>query len=207
MRVREALLVAGLVGGAACATLDPARAVRADFPGRPPFDLAGYREIVVSPFRDEGEIESLAPGKEAAASFVEELGRRQKIPVAAAAGPEPGEARFNRPGTLLLEGEIRLRTEVRKAINDTARPVEGPFKAPSALTERRNHVLELTLICRDGGSGEALFRKAYRETKFFDDTDSTLGSAFSELLERARQKFVRTILGEGRNEERILLLR
>jgi len=202
MRVREAVLVAGLAGGVACALLDPARSVRTDFPGRVPFDLSGYREIAVVPFRDEGATEGLAPGKEAAASIAEELGRRQKLPIAAEAEPKAG-----RPGTLIIEGEVRLKTEVRKAINEAGRPVEGPFRTGSALTERRNHVLELTLTCRDGASGEALFRKAYRETKFYRDTDSSAASAFSELLGRVRQKFLRTILGEGRNEERILLLR
>jgi hypothetical protein len=114
---------------------------------------------------------------------------------------------FGRPGTLVLEGDVRLKTEVRKAISESARPVDGPFRSGSGLTERRSHVLELTLTCRDGASGEALYRKAYRETKSYEDTDSSAGSAFFELLGRARQKFLRTILGEGRNEERILLLR
>ena len=202
MRVRELVVVAGLAGGAACAILGPVRAVRSDFPAPAPFDLSGYREIIVPAFRDAGPIEGLAPGKDAAASFAEELGRRQKIPVVAA-----DDAGTARPGTLLIEGEIRLKTEVRKAISETGRPVEGPFKARSALTERRSHVLELDLACRDGASGETLFRKAYRETKSLDDTDSSLGTAFSELLDRVRQKFIRTILGEGRSEERSLLLR
>jgi hypothetical protein len=207
MRFREVVLVAGLAGGAACALLDPARSVRADFPGVVPFDLSSFREIAVPPFRDEGAVEGLAPGKEAAASFAEELGRRQKIPVTVEADPGPTGIGFGRPGTLVLEGDVRLKTEVRKAISESARPVDGPFGSGSGLTERRSHVLELTLTCRDGASGEALYRKAYRETKSYEDTDSSAGSAFFELLGRARQKFLRTILGEGRNEERILLLR
>ncbi len=200
MRLRSLVLLAGLAGSAACAALDPARAVRADFPAVAPFDLAAYREIVVPPFRDEGPIEGLEPGKEAAVSFAEELGRRQKLPVARAVGA--GGA-----GTLVLEGEVRLKTEIRKAINQAGRPADGPFGAASSLVERRSHVLEIALTCRDGASGEPLYRKTYREIKNYEDTDSSAGSAFSELLDRARQKFLRTILGEGRNEERILLLR
>lgn len=199
MRFRDAALVAGLAAGAACA-VNSVRTVRTDFPDPAPFDMSGYREIVVTPFRDEGEIEGLAPGKEAAAAFAEELGRRQKLPVVA--GPGAGRA-----GALLLEGEIRLKTEVRKAIGGATSPADGPFKPASGLTERRSHVLEATLTCRDGASGEEVFRKTYRETKIYDNMDSSAGSAFSQLLDRIRQRFLRTILGEGRNEERALLLR
>lgn len=200
MRLRSLALLAGLAGAAACALIDPARAIRETFPGVRPFDLSAYREITVPPFRDEGPVEGLEPGKEAAVSFAEELGRRQKLPVVTAAGA-------GREGTLLLEGDVRLKTDIRKAINESGRPSDGPFPLKAGLVERRSHVLEITLACRDGASGEILYRKAFRETKNYEDTDSSAGSAFFELLDRARQKFIRTILGEGRSEERFLLLR
>lgn len=220
MKTRLLVLAALVWIAAGCATVDPYRSVRIELPGVTPFNLEDYREILVVPFKEEAPPPAgFALAKETTGYLVEEIERDFKGRVvtleATEAGPpapddqtawkEKGAAH---PQALFLTGTVRLSSEVRKAINENGREIDGPFKQTgSGLSERRLYTLDLSLGFIDAATGRSLFRQEYKESKTYVGTKQPAEFAFFELAQRARLKFLRTILGAERLQERFLLIR
>jgi hypothetical protein len=219
MKTRFFVLSALALGAIGCSVVDPFRSVRIDLPGVTPFKLSDYREILVVPFKEEASPADFALAKEATAYLAEELERDFKGPVvtlsAAEAAPPAleDEAAWKEKGTghpqaLFLAGVVRLTSEVRKAINENERDVEGPFKKTgTGLSERRLFTLTLTLGLVDAATGRTVYRRDYKEVKTYIARKQPAEFAFYELAERVRLKFFRTILGAERVQERYLLSR
>jgi len=220
MKVRLFVLAALVLSAAGCAAVDPYRSVRIEIPGVVPFKLADYREIMVVPFKEDAPPPAgFALAKEATALLAEELerdfkGRVVTLEATETAPPAPeDEAAWKEKGTghpraLFLTGTIRLASEVRKAINESDRDVDGPFKRTgSGLSERRLYTLNLSLGFIDAATGRAVYRQDYKEVKTYVGTKQPVEFAFFELAQRARLKFFRTILGAERLQERYLLIR
>ena len=219
MKTRFFILAAIALGAAGCAVVAPYRSVRIDLPGVTPLKLEDYREILVLPFKEEAPLPDFALSKEATAYIAEELGRDFKgrvltlEPTDAAFPPPEDEAAWKEKGAghpqaLFLTGVVRLTSEVRKAINENEREVDGPFKKTgSGLSERRLYTLNMTLGLVDAGTGRPVFRKDYKEVRTYLVTKQPAEFAFYELAERVRLKFFRTILGAERVQERYLLSR
>jgi hypothetical protein len=219
MKTRLLLLAALALGAGGCSAVDPYRSVRIELPSVVPLQLSDYREVLVVPFQEEASPAGFALAKEATALFAEELGRRFKGRVvtlpAAEAGPPPldDEAAWKdkgagHPQTLFLAGAVRLSSEVRKAINESERDVEGPFKKTgTGLSERRLYTLTMTLGFVDAATGRPLYRKEYKEVRTYIATKQPAEFAFYELADRVQLKFFHTILGTERIQERYLLSR
>ncbi|MDH4196462.1 MAG: hypothetical protein OEW05_03540 [Candidatus Aminicenantes bacterium] len=220
MKTRFLILAALAWSAAGCAAVDPYRSVRIELPGVTPFNIAHYREILVVPFKEEAPPPAgFALAKEATAYLAEDLerdfkGRVLTLEPTAAGPPAPeDEAAWKEKGAahpqaLFLTGTVRLSSEVRKAINENDRDVEGPFKQTgSGLSERRLYTLNLSLGLIDAATGRAVYRQDYKETKTYVATKQPAEFAFFELAQRAKLKFFRTILGTERFQERYLLIR
>jgi hypothetical protein len=219
MKTRRLLLAVLVLGACGCSAVDPYRSVRIELPGVAPLKLSDYREILVVPFKEEASPAGFALAKEATAFFAEELGREFKGTVvtlpAAEAGPPAldDEAAWKdkgagHPQALFLAGVVRLSSEVRKAINENERDVEGPFKKTgTGLSERRLYTLTMTLGLVDAATGRPLYRKEYKEVRTYIATKQPAEFAFYELADRVQLKFFHTILGTERIQERYLLSR
>ncbi len=219
MKIRLFLLIGFVLGAAACAVVDPYRSVRVDLPGVTPFNLADYNEILVVPFKEEESPSDFPLAKEATAYFAAEFERKFKGRVETLAPDQAGSAApaddaawkemgTGHPQALFLTGVIRLSSEVRKAINESERDVEGPFKKTgTGLLERRLYTLTLTLGLVEAATGRTVYGKDYKETKTYVATKQPAEFAFYELAQRAKLKFFRTILGDERTQERYLLIR
>ncbi len=216
MRPARAALLAVLVAAAAAACRsDGPVAVRLDMPGVSPFPPGAFEEIIVTGFRTVTPLPDLDLGRELAAYLAAEV--RRAFPGRVTAGERPAgeepdpaawrEAAAGRDGAVFLTGAVSLTSQVRKAVQNVDVP-EGPFKlAGRGLIEQVRWTLSIDLAVISGRTGEALFRKDYRESRDYLELDKPAEFAFSDLSAILRGRLLPTLLGTPTIEPRTLLRR
>jgi hypothetical protein len=191
--------------------------MRVEIPAPRPVPVDDYRKLLVADFWVETDVAGIDLNRELRDYWRAELSRAFgaeavliATPLAAEpdfadpsawrrAGPEDGEA-------LLLAGAARLTQETRKALTEEAlKDLDGPFALEKKIVERRVVTLELTLALLRAGTGDALYRRDFKETKSYDNVKQPAAFAFFELLQQAKQKFLRAVLGESRLQDRYLI--
>jgi hypothetical protein len=197
-----AVIAAVLAAGPACRALAPVP-ISMDMPGIARVSPGAFDEIVVSIFREDGASPDFEAGREFQAYLAAELRRVFKGPVTAAAAAPAGHGR-----AVVLAGSVRLVKQVRKALQNTNVPVDGPFKtAGRGLIEQCHWNLSLDLSAVSAVSGELLYHRTFEEERDYIDLEKPAEFAFSELAARVRTKLFSALLGTSSIESRTLLQR
>jgi hypothetical protein len=206
-----------LLAAGACSSTDAFKKVRLEIPAPKPVPVDDYQKLLVADFWVDSQVPGLDVNREirdylrgelerglgTAAVLVETPFAAEPDFADAAAWrrPDPGDGR-----ALLLAGKARLTQETRKALTEEAmKELDGPFEPEKKLVERRVVTLELTLVLLRAASGEALYRREFKETRSYDNIKQPAAFAFFELLQQAKQKFLRAVQGESRVQDRYLI--
>lgn len=215
MRAGRLVLLAALAGAAAgCGSEGPVL-VRLDMPGVSPFPAGAFDEIIVTDFRNEARLPDLDPGLELRTYLAAEIRRSFEGKVSVQprpAGDEPApaawrEAAAGRGRAVFVTGSVRLDSQVRKAVQDRGL-VEGPFSLPGrGLIEKLRWTLVVDLAVISAETGEAVFRRTYRENRDYIELDRPSESAFFDLAFVFREHLFPTLLGAASVESRTLLRR
>jgi hypothetical protein len=216
MRARTPVLIAALiVAGAACGAPAPVL-VRVDMPGVALFPAGTFDEILVSDFRNEAPLPDLDVGLDLKTYLAAELDRAfsgtvslHSLPAGAEIMPSYWkEAAAGRGRVIFLTGSVRLESAVLKALKGKGVLFDSPFDLGGrSLVEKMRWTLFVDLLIISGESGEALFKKSYRETRDYIDLEKPADFAFSELSAAFRDRLFPSLLGVSTIEERTLLRR
>jgi hypothetical protein len=192
--------------------------INIDIPAASPVKLEQYKEILVTNFLVPKETNDFNLSQELDDYLSFELGKQFKGKMTSKAISLENEEVFKKQDlwknlsseqkqALFLTGKAQYTQETRKAILEKEKPiVDGPFKTEKkGLTERKIFTLELSLYLISAETGEALYQKDFKEMKSYESPKQTSQFVFYELIQRIKQKFFRTILGEGKSQERYLL--
>jgi hypothetical protein len=219
LRARAAVLLAVVLAAEAACRPAPSLPIKLDMAGVSAFPAGLFTEIVVANFRDEAPSPDFAFSRELQSYLAAELDRSFGGPVSllnvswadGASLDDPGywkRAAGGRERAVILAGSARLVGQIRKALQKSTRPIDGPFKLDDrAFLEYRHFLLSVDLVVRSAATGEPLYRKTYLEEKDYTDLEQTFEFAFSELAARFRARLFPVLLGTPTAEERLLLRR
>ena len=212
-------LALALAGVGACGFDSSTLLLRLEAPSVPAVKTNDYREIVVADFFLPAPAPDINLNQELTEYFRAEVSLRFKGSVSRRPLPldkeetlkDPAfwkEAAASATGVLFLTGKARLDEEWRKALlnKDAGRQVD-PFLQKKTWNERKSFTLDITLLLLDGGTGEALWEKNYKETANYANTQQPASFALFDLLQQLKLKFFRTVFGSARPQERYLLFR
>jgi len=191
--------------------------MRIEMPRKSPINLENYKEIIVTNFLVKEEAENFDISKELDDYFVTELEQNldkkvssQKIAIEnngvfenqdfwKGLFPDQKEA-------ILFTGSVEYTQEIRKAIKSAEkRRFESPFPEESRIEERRFYSLSLQFFIIDTQSGEALYKRAFKENKSYQNPNQTAYFAFYDLMMTVKDKLFRQVLGEEQIQERYLI--
>ncbi len=184
-------------------------------PGVSPFPAGAFDEIIVTDFRNEARLPDLDPGFELRTYLAAEIRRvfEGKVSVQPRpAGDEPSAAAWRdaaagRARAVFVTGSVRLDSQIRKAVQKRDL-LEGPFPAAGrGLIEQLRWTLVVDLAVVSAGTGEAVFRRTYRENRDYIDLDKPAEFALSDLAFVFREHLFPTLLGTSSIESRTLLRR
>lgn len=217
------LLVSGVVLGllsllaAGCVSSAPV-SLLIDLPSPEPFPWASFERLIIVDLKDAPPATEVDAGRTLAEALAAALGRASQLPVSRRLLP-PDE----RPGTVLptsgfdatgagesvcVTGTARLTTQTRKALQQGAVPVDGPFKLDNrGLIERRRYEMAVDLRLFALPSGRLLFERAFREEKEYLDTEKPADFALAELADLVRDRLLRALSSSPAPETRVLLRR
>lgn len=202
----SAALVLALVSTAlvACRSTVPLE-VRIEIPGVAAIPAGSFDEIVVADFEEAAPLPDLAAGRELRDHLVAGIRRSFRGSVVTAGSADEALSR-PKERALVIAGSVRLVGEVRKALDRTRVPLDGPFKtAGRGLVELRHWTLAVDLAVRSAADGAILFRRAFREERDYIDLDKPADFAFAELADRVRARLLPLLLGTATLESRSLL--
>ena len=107
-----------------------------------------------------------------------------------------------------MTGSAEYTEETRKALLKKAKKrYEDPFPSQSRLEERKFFTLNVNLFLIDAQSGDALYKREFKETKAYDNPNQTAYFAFFDLVQQVKEKLLRTVLGAEQLQERYLITR
>jgi hypothetical protein len=219
MRKSSALAAAACLLQLACVSQE-ARRVSLGIPGYTPLKPDDFGEVHIADFRSE----TPAGEFDAAKEFVEYMavalarrfeGRVVRTPVPADKAGRSEDREFwaglpvGAKPTLFLTGAVSYTEEVRKALFlDDEKAIDGPFRRePKGLSERRIYTITIDIALIRGGTGEIVLAKRFKESSTYPDPNVPYGYAFHELAPHIRQRFLQTVFGDSRLQERFLFTR
>lgn len=180
-------------------------------------DLDKFNHIVITNFLIKKETKDIDLNREISDYFNLELGQKFKGEIIKKTLAIEDEEVFENDGfwkgliedpskTLFLTGSAHYTEEIRKAILETRRDrFEDPFPASKKLAERKFYTLNLDLYLIDAQSGEALYKRSFKETKGYHNPNQTASFAFFDLIQLVKVKLFRNIIGDKKIEERYLI--
>jgi len=191
--------------------------LRIEMPGKTSFDLDQYNEVVLTNFFIRKEKKDINLNRELVDYFSFEIGKNFKGKVSIKEitfeeEPFKNETFWKNllPGreeAIFFTGGVQYTEEIRKAIlKQQKRRFEDPFDSEKRnLVERRFYTLNLDLYIIDAKTGKTLYKRNFKESKTFENPRQTAPFAFFELLQNAKTKFFRHILGAARIQERYII--
>jgi len=216
---KNKLIYLGLILAlSACTTTDYWK-LRIEIPRKVEVDLTGFNNIIVGPFLIKEKSGEIDLNKEIVEYFVGELERKVDKTILVTEIPLAKEEQLSSPdfwksldsdseGTLYITGSALYTQETRKALIKKGRKrYEDPFENPAVLEERKFYNLDLALSMIDGRTGAPVFEREFKETKSYTNPNQTSYNAFFDLILMVKEKLFRSILGEGRLEERYLIIK
>lgn len=218
---RNKLLQAGLfpllLFAWACSPSLSYKKIPIEIPAPKPVPLDEFKKIAVTDFWITKSVPDLDLNREMRTYWRAELARQFEKTAVLVETPFEAEPAFGDPAfwprllpdgkeTLLLTGKAQLTQETRKVLSEDAmKDLDGPFEQGKKLLERKVVTLELSLFLLRAETGDVLYKKEFKETKTFENTQQPASFAFFELLHKVKLKFVRAVLGESRAQDRFLI--
>jgi hypothetical protein len=208
-----------LVCLASCSLNNSYVRIRVEAPSVPSVKMSDYREIAVADFFVPEPAPGLNLNRELTDYLKTELGFRFKGNISRRSLPLDKEdnltdeafwkeAAAGASGLLFLTGKASLEEELRKALlNKGSQGLEEPFTKEKAWAERKNFTLQVTLILIDGGTGSPVFKKEYKETINYTNIKQPPAFALFDLLQQLKLKFLRSVFGTDRPQERYIIFR
>jgi hypothetical protein len=210
------VLLFGILFLVSCQVGDQVR-LRIEMPRKSPINLENYNEIIVTNFLVKEEAKDFDINKELDIYFVAELGQNLDKKVSSYKiaienneifenqdfwkGLFPGQK-----GAILFTGNVEYTQEIRKAIKSAEkRRFESPFPDESRIEERRFYSLSLQVFLIDTQSGEALYKRTFKENQSYQNPNQTAYFAFYDLMMTVKDKLFHQVLGEEQIQERYLI--
>jgi hypothetical protein len=181
--------------------------VRVEMPGVSPFPVHSFDEIALADFREDAPLEDFKAGRELREYLATEIDQAFDGTVLRIDSPDESRVRGRERG-IVLSGSISLATEIRKALDKTRVPADGPFKtAGRGLLEYRRYTLTVDLLIQSASDGSTLYQRRFREERDYSDLEKSVEFAFSDLSSRVRATLFPLLLATPTFEARTLLRR
>jgi len=218
MKKNSIILLICLVVLSSCVTTEYWK-MKVEIPIRTEIDIESFDSVIITPFLVDEEFEEFDLSKEISLFFEGMLKRKTKNTISTRDISLENEAQFessdfwkkqesDNNNTLFLTGTAEYSTETRKALLKRAKKrYEDPFPAEARLEQRKFFNFNLTLFLIDAKSGEAVFKREYKETKSFSNPNQTSYYAFFDLIQQIQEKLLRSILGLEQVQERYLVIK
>lgn len=191
--------------------------LRLEIPGEAALDLSQYEEIVITNFFIQQETEDINLSQEIVDYFNFEIGQEfdgkitvknlsiedEKIFTTDAYWKDKVE---NPEETLFLTGSAQYTKETRKAILDTrTTKFDEPFETERKLAERKFYTLNLDLYFINADTGKSLYTKEFKETQGYKNPNQTAYFAFFDLIQKVKDKLLRSVIGGEKVQERYII--
>lgn len=191
--------------------------LRVEIPRRAAYNLEQFSEIVITNFFIKKRTKKFDLNQELVNYFASEIEREFKGKTSSKTISLEKEEIFSDKefwknlsldlkGAVLLTGSAQYSEEIRKAISETKKGYsEDLSKKRRIMEERRFYTLSLNLYLIDAKTGEALYKRSFKESKGYKNPNQTAPFAFFELIQIVKGKFFRNILGGTKIQERYLI--
>lgn len=191
--------------------------LKIEIPSVSPIHLEQFKEIVVTNFWIEKELEDFDVSQELVDYIILELGLQFKGKISSKSLTWEEEALFKKEDfwkalapdlkqAYFLTGKAAYSQEIRKAILDKEKTrFDEELPAEKNLAERKVFTLELDLYFISAETGKILYEKNYKETQGYKNPKQPLDFAFFDLVQNVKLKFFRSIFGGERIQERYIL--
>lgn len=191
--------------------------LRVEIPRRAAFNLEQFSEIVITNFFIKKRTKKFDLNQELVNYFASEIEREFKGKTSSKTISLEKEEIFsdkefwkNLPldlkGAVLLTGSAQYSEEIRKTISETKKDYSEDLSSKGKIMEeRRFYTLSLNLYFIDAKTGEALYKRSFKESKGYKNPNQTAPFAFFELIQIVKGKFFRNILGGTKIQERYLI--
>ena len=199
-----------------CGTGEHVR-VRIEMPRKSPINLQDFEEITITNFLVKKEAKDFDLNKELTEYFAVELEQKIKNKITNTEVALPNEEVFqdktywqnvlpDKKGALFFTGSLEYTEEIRKAIKSASkRRFEEPFPEESRIEQRKFYSLSLDLYLIDTQTGEALYKRTFKESKAYKNPNQTAYFAFFDMMLSVRDKLFRQIAGGEQIQERYLI--
>lgn len=191
--------------------------LKIEVPERIALNLNQFSEIVITNFYIKKETKDFDLNQELVDYFSFEMGQKFKGKVSSKKISFEKEKPFEKEDfwknlspalekAVFFTGSAQYTEEIRKAILETKKTrVDDPFVSERKLAERRFYTLNLDLYLIHTKTGEALYKRNFKESKGYKNPEQTASFAFFDLIQRVKVKLFRKVLGEDRIQERYLI--
>ncbi len=212
------IILISLVVLSSCVTTEYWK-MKIEIPRKTELDIEAFDAVIITPFLVEKEVEGFDLSKEIGTFFEGMLKRKTKTAVTARDLTVENEALFDSSdfwkkqeheskNTLFLTGTAQYTSETRKAILKRAKKrYEDPFPTETNLEQRKFYTFNMTLFLIDADSGEAVFKREFKETKNYENPNQTPYFAFFDLMQQIQEKLLRSVLGLEQVQERYLVIK
>jgi len=191
--------------------------LRVEIPRRASFNLEQFSEIVITNFFIKKRTKKFDLNQELVNYFASEIEREFKGKTSSKTISLEKEEIFSDKefwknlsldlkGAVLLTGSAQYSEEIRKTISETKKDYSEDLSSKGKIMEeRRFYTLSLNLYLIDAKTGEALYKRSFKESKGYKNPNQTAPFAFFELIQIVKGKFFRNILGGTKIQERYLI--
>lgn len=191
--------------------------LKIEMPRESKFDLATYKELVITNFLIKNETKDVDLNKELVDYFASEIGQKFEGKITSKEIILKEKELFenkdfwknlsnNKEQVLFLSGCAEYTEEVRKAILEKRKDrFEDRVPSKKTLAERKFYTLSLDLYFIDPKTGAVVFLRNYKESKGYENPKQTGPFALFDLIQRVKIKLFRSILEEGKIQERHLI--
>lgn len=199
-----------------CGTGEHVR-MRIEMPRKPSLNFVDFEEIAITNFLVKEEAKDFDINKELTEYFTIELEQKIKNKISSTEVALKNEDVFqdktfwqkvlpDKKGAIFFTGSLEYTQEIRKAIKAASkRRFEEPFPEESRIEERRFYSLTLDLYLIDRKTGEALYKRTFKESKAYKNPNQTAYFAFYDMMISVRDKLFRQIIGGEQIQERYLI--
>ena len=191
--------------------------LRVEIPRRASFNLEQFSEIIITNFFIKKRTKKFDLNQELVNYFASEIEREFKGKTSSKTISLEKEEIFSDKefwknlsldlkGAALLTGSAQYSEEIRKTISETKKDYSEDLSSKGKIMEeRRFYTLSLNLYLIDAKTGEALYKRSFKESKGYKNPNQTAPFAFFELIQIVKGKFFRNILGGTKIQERYLI--
>lgn len=218
MKKNKYLILICILALTSCASTEYWK-LKVEIPRRTEVDLEAFDSILITPFLVEEKVEDFDLSKELGDYFEGMLNRKTTNTITTIPLAVDDEALFESSDfwknqesagkeSLFLTGSAQYSFETRKALIKRAKKrYEDPFPTEARLEQRKFYTLNLNLFLIDAQTGEAVYKREFKETKGYENPNQTPYFAFFDLIQLVQEKLLRAVLGLEQVQERYLIMK